>query len=180
MTYQELIEYNKSRSICQIGILTHDVEKAARIWTERFKIGPWRFVTLSDESCHHTTIRRGDKIEELKNFKFKCALCSIANIQFELIEPVYGREDYDKFLEEHGEGIHHIKEQIPFDDWDKILDGYEKDGIRLANRGSYGNTSWAYLDTEELLGFAYELGDNLPNETFPQGSELHFYPPKED
>ena len=116
-------------------------------------------------------------LRDMGKFKFICAICNSGNMQFELIEPVYGDTIYDRFLQEHGEGLHHFKEKIQFEDWPAVVQRYQKEGIHISMCGAYGNTGWAYLDTEKAC--IMELGDMLPNESFPEGSEVSYLPPKD-
>ncbi len=174
MTAEELRAYNKDRVFGQIGYVTRDAMRTAKLWTEKLAIGPWRFVSLSDESCHDAKILVDGKLGEMEHFKFICAICNAGNMQFELIEPVYGPTIYGKFLEEHGEGLHHFKEKIATEDWEKVVNGYKERGCNVTMAGAYGNNGWAYLDTDDAC--IVELGDMGVNTTFPEGSELHYYP----
>ena len=178
MNKQELIEHNLNRKICQIGFVVKDIEAAVRHWVEELDIGPWRFVSLSDVSVTDATYMVDGINKPVEEpHKIICALCNLANIQIELIQPVYGPSIHARFLEEHGEGLHHIKEQIRPDEWKKTLSYYkEEKGMDVIGSGKYGRASYAYINSEQYVSFPFEFGDNIPNETFPEGSELHFYP----
>ena len=174
MTAEQLREYNKDRVWGQIGFVTRDAEKMARLWTEKLAIGPWRFVTLSDESCHDAKVLIDGELKDMEHFKFICAICNSGNMQFELIEPVYGPTIYGKFLEEHGEGLHHFKQKIRTEDWEKVVAEGKARGCNISMAGAYGNNGWAYFDSDEAC--ILELGDMGVNETFPAGSDVHYFP----
>ena len=54
------------------------------------------------------------------------------------------------------------------------MNGYKERGCNVTMAGAYGNNGWAYLDTDDAC--IVELGDMGVNTTFPEGSELHYYP----
>ena len=180
MNAKELKEINQERIICQIGFVCKDIEKSVRLWVKYLHIGPWRFVTLSDKTVKDAEFmyKEGETKIITEPFKYICALCNLKNIQIELIQPLYGPTIYQKFLEEKGEGLHHIKEQIKPENWNTNLDDYEKRGMPIIQSGKYGKTSYAYVQSEKNLNFYLEFGDNIPNETYPKGSDLHYFPEK--
>ena len=176
-TREELLEANKERTISQIGFVTRDIKKTMDNMIELFNIGPWRVSTLSNESVTNPKQKiDGDYIDVETPFKYYCALAQVGDMQFELVQPVYGENIYTKFLEEKGEGIHHFKEKISDESWDETIDNYEKKGIGISQSGFFGKARWAYLDTEEYSGIVYELGNSVYSNTPPKEGNIYFYP----
>lgn len=68
------------------------------------------------------------------------------NMQIELIQPNGVKSTWQDFLDEHGEGIHHIAFRIK--GMDEKLAACEELGMKLTQRGKYGDASgeYAYLD----------------------------------
>jgi len=51
---------------------------------------------------------KADKIMELEQFDVKAAFIPLNEISLELIQPASPNSDSERFLEERGEGLHHI------------------------------------------------------------------------
>ena len=176
-TREELLEINKDRKISQIGFVVKDIKEAMDNMIELFNIGPWRVSTLSNESVTEPKQKIDGKYVDIElPFKIFIALAMVGDMQFELIQPVYGENMYSKFLEEKGEGIHHFKEKISDETWDDIIKDYEEKGIGLTWGGFFGKARWAYLDTEEYSGIIYELGNGVYSNTPPKEGNIYFYP----
>ena len=166
---------NEKRKLCQIGFLTRDIKKSMQDWIDFLQVGPWRVVTLCNESVTDSAFLVDGALEDAP-YKFYLAISYIGEMQVELIQPVYGPTIYQKFINERGEGIHHYKEQIRPEDWDGVLAEYERKGMRITQKGTFGLARYAYVDSDPLLNFVVELSDNVPNPTFPEGCDLYYFP----
>jgi hypothetical protein len=80
-------------------------------------------------------------------------------MQLEIIQPVYGPTIYQAFIDKHGEGLHHIKEQIADADIENVVQEYSDKGIGVTQTGQFETDFHYYLDTEPKLDFIYELGN---------------------
>ena len=163
MTNQELREFNKKRTIRQIGIVTRDIDKAMKHWVEYLGIGPWRVISFTDKTITDFVVA-GKPVTE--PFKFILAFADVGDIEFELIQPVYGPNIYSKFLEEKGEGLHHIKEKISDDNMEKVLADFRKKGIEVTQTGLFKASRHYYLNTAPFVDFICELG-NCPVQSVP-------------
>jgi len=123
----------------QIGIVVKDLEKTLK-FCEKI-LGVKSFSTV-DRDLGHARLKTG--------------FFWLGNVQIELIQVVKGRTIHSKFLEEKGEGIHHLAFFVK--DIEKELDNLKKKGIEVLERGEVlGVAKYAYLDTEKTLGFILEL-----------------------
>ena len=86
------------------------------------------------------------------------------NIEIELIEPISGESGYSKYLEEHGEGLHHMMFEVP--DLDEAVSLFSQLGINVlfGGTGNRPGTTWLHLDTIEMLGWSIELRNSLPKQ----------------
>lgn len=132
-----------NNQIAQVGFIVRDIEKSKKVFAEFFGVpvpptyggGPYEITG--------TTVN-GDPAPE--------ANCSMAffdvgpNTQLELIEPNEAKSTWRDFLDEHGEGIHHIAFQIK--GMNMKIEACEKFGMKCVQRGKYGdgNGEYAYLD----------------------------------
>ena len=79
------------------------------------------------------------------------------NVQIELIQPNGVKSVWQDYLDEHGEGVHHLAFKIKGMD-EKII-ACEGFGMKLVQRGKYGDASgeYAYLEAYDDLKCLVEL-----------------------
>jgi hypothetical protein len=172
MTADELLAHNKNRRIFQIAWVTRDLEKSLKAWVEDLRVGPWRIYRFTDETVKNLHVG-GERVTE--PFEFRIAISWIGDMEVEIIQPVRGPMIYERFLQERGEGLHHIKEQIADDDMASVVQDYADRGIPVTQTGQFFKHFHFYLDTESRLDFVYELG-NCPVQDLPPGTYT-VYPP---
>lgn len=82
------------------------------------------------------------------------------NIAIELIQPNGVKSTWQDYLDEHGEGIHHIAFNIK--GMDEKIKVCETAGMKCIQRGKYGsgNGEYAYLDATTDLKCFLELLEN--------------------
>ena len=93
-------------------------------------------------------------------FAFRLALAMVGTTQWELIEPLDDKSMYADFLAEKGEGLHHIALGVP--NYDEALDSIRAKGRRVLQSGFYNGVRFAYVSTDEDLGFITEILDIPP------------------
>ena len=173
MNCAELLDYNKNRQICQICLVTSNLEQTLKEWVEVLKVGPWKIITLSNETITDAKLD-GKKIK--KPFKYYCAISMFGNIQIEIIQPCYGPSIYKNFLKKTNGGLHHFKEKISDDMLNKKLVEYKKVGIKPIFSGRFREDIFINLDTQEKLNFTFELG-NFANITLTE--DMYYTYPSE-
>ncbi|CAM5777042.1 hypothetical protein LMIY3S_05837 [Labrys miyagiensis] len=173
MTNDELKAFNATRKIYQIAWVTWDLEKSLKAWVENLKVGPWKVFSFTNDTVRNLKVG-GEPVTE--PFKFLIAISWIGDMEVEIIQPVYGPTIYKRFLEEKGEGLHHIKEKIEERDFDAVLAGYKALDIDITQTGQFFADFHFYLDTEKKVDFIYELG-NCPVQDLPAGMYT-IYPPQ--
>ena len=140
--------------ICQIGLVVRDIEKTARIYADVFGMDvPNVSITDPAEKSH---IRyRGASTQA----RAKLAFFKMGSLSLELIEPIGGPSTWKEFLDEHGEGVHHIAFQIK--GMEEVLTYLDGKGIPAVQRGDYTGGRYAYVDSAPSLGVILELLENL-------------------
>ena len=164
MTNFELEQYNKKRVINQICFVTNDYKAMIERWYEDFKVGPWKVFAHCDEITKDVIIN-GEPVTE--PFKFYCAIANIGEMQIEVIQPVYGPSAYQKFLDEKGPGIHHIKERVPDKLLNDTIEDYKKKGLPVYFQGRFMEDLFYYIDSEKSIGAVYEIGNSPELELDP-------------
>ncbi len=156
-------------TISQIGLVVRDLEKTMRKYTELFGWGPWNVYEHKGPTLHDTHLHG-----KSEDYSMLCAEVMVGPICFELIQPLTGRNIYSEWLEEHGEGFHHLAmmqhgaaESDAFRK--KLLDA----GGKMMMGGRIGETiEFYYVDTQPQLGVIVESGtghaiDLKPIRTYP-------------
>ena len=158
-----------------ICVVTGDLDRAIRAWSERYGIGPWG-VWTKDPSNSEAEMN-GRRVE----FSMRVALASLSpTFRLELIQPLDGPSPYAESLERHrgADHVHHVRldvaeyasardrlaglgNEIVFDAW---FDGID-DGA--------GRAHATYFATDDELGLTLEIADLPPGFTMPEPERIH-------
>ena len=139
--------------ICQIGLVVRDIERMAKVYADLFGMDMPNIITTDPEEIAHTKFR-----DAPTSARAKLAFFKMGDISLELIEPVGGPSTWKEFLDEHGEGVHHIALQIQ--GMERVLTFLAGKGISAIQRGDYTGGRYAYLDSAPSLGVILELLEN--------------------
>jgi catechol 2,3-dioxygenase-like lactoylglutathione lyase family enzyme len=139
--------------ITQIGLIVRDIEGTSRAYAELFGLDVPKWSLTDPEEMAHTRYR-GQPTQA----RAKLAFFDMGSLQLELIEPVGGPSTWREFLDEHGEGVHHIAFRIVgMADQVALL---ESKGMSLVQRGDYTGGRYAYIDSVSQLKVILELLEN--------------------
>jgi len=97
----------KIGEICQIGIVVRDLQKAVDNYWSALGIGPWSIVRIEPPLLRDVTLRGKPVVASML-----AAIAQSGSIQLELIQPLEGPSIWKEFLEERGEGIHHVQSGV--------------------------------------------------------------------
>lgn len=127
------------QKINHIGIAVHDIEEAAKFYTEvlGLKLGG---------------------IEEVPDQKVKVAFLPIGEVRIELVQPTSPDSPVAKFLEKNGQGFHHIAYQV--EDTGAEVERMLGDGVRMVDqlpRSGAHNTLVAFMHPKASGGVLTEL-----------------------
>jgi len=152
---QQLPSIIKVSELFQVGIVVHDLEKSMKQYQSLLGIDKWEVMEIDSSTIPMTY--RGKPAE----LSFKAAFCMLGSLMLELIEPVKGNGTYRDFLNDHGEGIHHLG-HIRVDDLNEAVQALEKAGFPCIETGDVPDSlSWAYVDTTAALGYIIELSSGM-------------------
>lgn len=147
------------RDFAQIGVVVHDLDRTIRNLTEIFDIGPFRTIDWppSDrrdfERFYHGNL--GD-------FTARMAFTELGPVELEIIQPLTGKSIWADFLEQHGEGIHHIRFNVM--DEKPVVEYLSDKDIQPVQSG-FGlrpGTFWINFGTEKTVGFIIEIMRAIP------------------
>ena len=155
--------------ITQVGFVVEDLEDAIERFRLIMGLDSWEVYRFEPPELSDTWYR-GEPTE----FSMRIAHTYAGETNLEFIEPLSGPNVYADHLDEHGEGIHHLKSS-----WDEeartyeVVEAFEDAGIPVLQRGSYMNSEFWYFDTAEVLnGLVFEtsirrMGERTPEYTLP-------------
>lgn len=133
--------------VAQVGFIVKDVEAAKKKWAEflGLEVPPMQPIGAYETT---QTVYQGQPAPE--------AYCWMAffdvgpGLQLELIQPNDKPSTWRSFLDEHGEGIHHVAFQVR--DSKACVARAEAAGLKLVQHGVYGDGSgeYNYLDAPDL------------------------------
>lgn len=126
----------------QVGFIVRDIEEAKK----RFAVLFGCEIPPTNLCGNYETAKTEYKGRPAPEAKSKLAFFDLVpGVQLELIEPNEEPSTWREYLEEHGEGMHHIAFQVK--DMDHVIAECEKEGMTLEQRGQYddGSGQYAYL-----------------------------------
>ena len=141
--------------LCQVGILVHDIEKTSRDWADFLGVEP-PAIEITDGIQEAKTRYLGEPSEA----RAKLAFFSVGEgVDIELIEPDRNAAStWRQYLDEHGEGFHHIAFVIQ--GMKEKIEICGKQGFKLLQTGEYTGGRYAYIDASEKLKLVLELLEN--------------------
>ncbi|MFC2063379.1 VOC family protein [Chloroflexota bacterium] len=131
----------KVKEIKQIAIAVKDIEKTVAAYWNILGIGPWEIRTWESPVVYDRKYR-GKEITSVE----KLAHAQVGSVELELCQPVKGDSIYQDFINEHGEGLHHLK---------FIVDDVDGAAAILAEEGFPSLQSGHFGPPEERGGYSY-------------------------
>jgi len=140
--------------ICQIGLVVRDIEAKVKAWAQVFGLPrPPILATAPWEESH--TEYKGKPTSA----RAKLAFFKFGQLELELIEPDEHPSTWRSFLEERGEGVHHIAFKV--EEITALTKELLENQISLEQRGDYAGGCYAYFDATTSLGLVLELLQDL-------------------
>jgi methylmalonyl-CoA/ethylmalonyl-CoA epimerase len=162
--------------INHIGIVSGDLERAVRVWANRYGIGPWRIYTKDPSNM------RGSCDGQPIAFAFRVALAQLSpTARVEIIQPLDERSPYARSLALHAgaDHLHHIRMDVA--DFAAARDALagelgqtacmsaEFDGAP----GSAAKLECRYFATDGDLGFLTEIVGVDPGFAMPEPEAVY-------
>jgi methylmalonyl-CoA/ethylmalonyl-CoA epimerase len=139
--------------ICQLGIVVKDLDRTVEFLTS-LGLGPFAMQTVA----HPAAILRGEKVF----YQVRVAKSQQGGVQIELIEHQQGETIQKEFLDEKGEGLHHLCFRVS--DLEATLERFAAKGVGVLQRDDFvGGGGMAYLNSEPVCGIVMEVVQRPPN-----------------
>lgn len=153
-----------------ICIVTADIDRAVRVWSDKYGVGPWQ--VFSYDSSTMTALVNGEPTA----FAMRAALCQLGpHFRVEIIQPVGGGSPYAESLGRHqgADHVHHVRLDVA--DYGSAIEWLRGSGLATRMDMTFQNASpdgpgltATYLGTEDDLGFILEIAHRPPGFTMPE------------
>jgi catechol 2,3-dioxygenase-like lactoylglutathione lyase family enzyme len=139
--------------IIQVAVVVRDLEASAARQSRLLGNGPWRVYEFGPHMMkryeHNGVPATGRTLVALND----------THPQVEILQPLSGRSIHQDWLDEHGEGLHHIAAIV--ESVDAVVAAADDDGIGVLSSGEGfgvdGSGKFAYLDTRSSVGMILEV-----------------------
>lgn len=139
--------------VTQIGILVHDIEKVSEAYAKFFGVEKPNISWTDGYELAQTEFEG-----KPSQARAKLAFFDMGSLQLELIEPDHHESTWRNYLNEHGEGPHHIAFSIK--GMQEKIELLAQSGFPLQQKGEYPGGRYAYIDTIPQLKVLVELLEN--------------------
>lgn len=142
--------------VVQVGLVVHDLEKTGQKFAEFFGVE-------CPPTCYSgdAEVVKGTYLGQPTTASCHMKFFETPSVQIELIQPDDTPSVWRQFLNEKGEGLHHIAFRVK--SADEAIKAMEGKGYPVMQRGLYGDASgqFAYMDTQGDLKIILELLENF-------------------
>ncbi len=142
-----------NKKMAQVAIVVRDIEKSAAAYARLFNTEVPE-ISITEEPSDKPTLYDGKHT----NAQARLAFFNLENIQIELIQPVGKPSTWNDFLEQHGEGIHHIAFWV--EGMQKHVNLFKENGMPEVQSGGWDGGEYSYIDASDNLGIVVELLEN--------------------
>jgi methylmalonyl-CoA/ethylmalonyl-CoA epimerase len=139
--------------IIQVAVVVHDLEEYATRQSRLLGNGPWRVYEFGP----HMMVRY--EHSGLPATGGTLVALNTTHPQVEILQPLSGRSTHQDWLDERGEGLHHVGAIV--ESVDAVVAAANEDRIGVLSSGegfgADGSGKFAYLDTQSSLGMILEV-----------------------
>lgn len=143
----------KKPRLCQVGLIVRDLDKAMEKYRKLLGMEPTRIIERSPTAP-------GKKYYKGKESDFyqRVALYYFGDMEFEILQPFGEASALSDFLEEHGEGIHHVAfDTDDFKGTEALLESCGAHKVQTGPTSRHPALEWGFFDTGDQLGTMIEL-----------------------
>jgi methylmalonyl-CoA/ethylmalonyl-CoA epimerase len=138
--------------ITQVAVVVKDLRSTMQAYHKVLGWAPWSVYEHKSPILHDTTLHGKNVMYSMLGAEVHCD-----PIDFEILEPLDGPSIYREFLQERGEGLHHVSVVSPREDVHAALDDFRQQGIEVSMSGRLGeNIEFYYMDTQPILKMTAE------------------------
>lgn len=136
--------------IGQVALIVKDVEKTSQNISKLFGLQESPYEMIGEYELANTQY-----MGEPTPAKGKGTFYNMGSLDLEIIQPVGGPSTWNDFLQEKGEGIHHLAWYVK--NIDEVTTFLESLGMKMVQEGNWDGGKYKYFDSTAQIGFMLEL-----------------------
>jgi len=138
---------NVPMPVSQVALVVKDMEKSMRDYTETMGWGPWKIYEYKSPRLHDANVR-GAAVE----CTWIGAETPVGDTYIELLQPLTGPSIFREFLDQHGEGLHHIGYWAKtMEEADQIIKLFASRGVPVLMSAWIDKVFFYYLDSTPMI-----------------------------
>ena len=122
-------------NLLHIGVAVKDAEKTVQALS--------RISGLADPEIFDYQPKE-DELIVGQSFKVRVVSLQFGPVRIELLQPLDDLSIWAKFIDDKGEGIHHVAFGVP--NYDEMVDKFKAEGHKMLASASFNGTRWCYLE----------------------------------
>lgn len=143
----------KNPRLCQVGLVVRDLDKAMEKYRNLLGMEPTRIIEKSPTAPGKKYYKGQES-----DFYQRVALYYFGDMEFEILQPYGEASALSDYLEEHGEGIHHVAfDTDDFKGTEALLESFGAHKIQTGPTSRHPALEWGFFDTGDQLGTMIEL-----------------------
>ena len=136
----------------QVCVVVRDLDATMKKYVELAGIGPWAIFDFGPPDVTNIVVRG-----KPASFRVKLALTWTKDRMWEIIQPVEGPSPYQEFLDQRGEGVHHVLVQHADTKFDEVVERFRSRGCEALMTFSFRGTRFAFIDATTDLKMYLEI-----------------------
>lgn len=138
--------------IIQVCTVTHNLESTVHELSRHFGIGPFKCWDLKPPSLFKTKFHGRESF-----WTYKVAIAFVGNIHWEVLQPLEGASIYKEYLNDHGEGVHHILVNSDSLNFEQTIERIAPSRASLVQEAMLNVPVQLFYLTLPRVHFAYDL-----------------------
>jgi methylmalonyl-CoA/ethylmalonyl-CoA epimerase len=134
-----------------VGVIVKDIKKTIE-YLSSLGIGPFG---MADGPQVVEIPFKGELRGKPAEWKIKISVAKLGDVELELLEPSGGESVLQEFLDNHGEGLHHLGYVV--DDVRAEMEKLVKQGVKVITSANLDGQGFAYLETGVVGGIVTEI-----------------------
>lgn len=134
-----------------VGVIVRDMEKTIE-YLSSLGIGPFG---MPDGPQVVEVLFKGELRGKPAEWKVKISIARLGDAELELLQPSGGESALQEFLDNHGEGLHHLGYLV--DNVRAEMEKLVKQGVKVITSANLDGRGFAYLETGVVGGIVTEI-----------------------
>jgi methylmalonyl-CoA/ethylmalonyl-CoA epimerase len=136
MNFQLGTGFAQLTNLSHVGIAVKDAEATAKALSAIWSLGTPEVFDYEPAD---------DELTAGSPFKVRLVFVKFGPLTLELLQPLDDRSIWSRFIEEKGEGIHHVA--LGVSNYDELMHGLSDQGHELLVGAVFNGCRWCYFDT---------------------------------